>query len=156
MKELNNPEFDFLKPTSGLFGYFTSFVDSYMKIIEADKRQKVVEVIKELYDSRLSILDRCVHRVEWSHEEQKKKQNEADEGIGERLAFLQIDWHDFVVVETIDFEAEKTEETDKKGDKISEENKGEDVDAQGADMDVDMDMDMDVDMVSALCTGVPM
>lgn len=33
MREQRNPQFDFLKPTHMLFSYFTSLVDSYMKVI---------------------------------------------------------------------------------------------------------------------------
>ena len=33
---------------------------------------------------------------------------EADEQERERVAYAQIDWHDFVIVETVDFQAHET------------------------------------------------
>jgi splicing factor 3A subunit 1 len=32
-REQRNPQFDFLKPTHGLFGYFTQLVESYSKVL---------------------------------------------------------------------------------------------------------------------------
>lgn len=36
-RESRNPQFDFLKPTHALFGYFTSLVDSYTKCLMPNK-----------------------------------------------------------------------------------------------------------------------
>ena len=50
---------------------------------------------------RLSILDTCVHRLEWKRmEEERKLKEQGEEDINDlqRSAFFQIDWHDFVVV----------------------------------------------------------
>lgn len=32
-REARNPQFDFLKPTHGLFGYFTQLVEAYSKVL---------------------------------------------------------------------------------------------------------------------------
>ena len=49
------------------------------------------------------ILSRCQNRFEWDHAEiaRKKAQKEAEDR--EHAAYHAIDWHDFVIVETIDF-----------------------------------------------------
>merc|ERR1712217_399178 len=66
-RESRNPQFDFLKPTHALFGYFTSLVDAYTKCLMPNKE-----------------------------EEEKEEKDQ----------MAMIDWHDFVVVETIEFTAE--------------------------------------------------
>ena len=147
LRELSNPEFDFLKPSSGLFSYFSAFVDSYSKILEPEKRKEVTRALNVLYGDRLKVLDRCVHRVEWNQEQLKHEESKANDTAGERVAFLQIDWHDFVVVETIQFEEEKDHILDKKEDKPLDKGEAEEKANGGVDIDVDMDMDMDVDMV---------
>jgi len=39
-REQNNPLFEFLKPTSPMFSYFTSLVDAYTKILQPTAQQK--------------------------------------------------------------------------------------------------------------------
>ena len=52
-------------------------------------------------------LDECVYRLKW--DERAKKLQEDDADIAARQhAMANVDWHDFVVVATIDFEADQT------------------------------------------------
>ena len=51
------------------------------------------------------VLKRCLHRLEWDRTQQRIKQEEEDRLEEERQAQGQIDWHDFVVAETIEFDA---------------------------------------------------
>ena len=44
-RESRNPQFDFLKPTHALFGYFTSLVDAYTKCLMPNKEE--VEKLKK-------------------------------------------------------------------------------------------------------------
>ncbi|GMF44817.1 unnamed protein product [Phytophthora fragariaefolia] len=83
----------------------------------------------------MKVLDRCVHRMEWQRTEQERKDKEAAESDAERRALAQIDWHDFVVVETITFD-----DDDDLGASVAA---GE-ADAKGSD-DEDMDMEDDDD-----------
>lgn len=43
------------------------------------------------------------YRVEWTKHEDRIRAREKEAIEKERLAYAQIDWHDFVVVETVDF-----------------------------------------------------
>ncbi|CAH0480630.1 unnamed protein product [Peronospora belbahrii] len=100
-REQRNPQFDFLKPTHPLFAYFTALVESYTLVLaKQDAQMKRIEEGM----SRMQVLDRCVHRMEWQRTEQERKDKEAAESDAERRALAQIDWHDFVVVETINFD----------------------------------------------------
>merc|ERR1719356_1352616 len=89
-RESRNPQFDFLKPTHALFGYFTSLVDAYTKCLMPNKDD--IENLTKFAESPQDILDKAMSRFAW--DEQEKDQ------------MAQIDWHDFVVVETIEFTAE--------------------------------------------------
>ena len=60
--------------------------------------------------SRAGILARCLQRMEWDKAQEAAAQQEADERERERMAMLSIDWHEFVVVETIDFFEDEDEE----------------------------------------------
>ncbi|KAL4110043.1 hypothetical protein PRIC1_001736 [Phytophthora ramorum] len=131
-REQRNPQFDFLKPTHPLFAYFTALVESYTLVLaKQDTQMKRIEEGVE----RMMVLDRCVHRMEWQRTEQERKDKEAAESDAERRALAQIDWHDFVVVETITFE-----DNDDLG---ASEAAGE-REAKGSD-DEDMDMEEDDD-----------
>ncbi|KAF0701425.1 hypothetical protein As57867_008097, partial [Aphanomyces stellatus] len=109
-REQRNPQFDFLKPTHPLFAYFTFLVESYAKILTAKAQENkkmsgnvLIEALEAGMD-RMQVLDRCVHKHEWMRREEEDKQKEAMETDAEKLAYQQIDWHDFVVVETITFD----------------------------------------------------
>jgi splicing factor 3A subunit 1 len=100
-RELRNPQFDFLKPSHFLFSYFTSLVDAYAKILRppADSLEK----IKQRTD-KMTALEQAVNRWGWTRAEEERKKRESAEADAERIAFQSIDWFDFVVVETIDFD----------------------------------------------------
>lgn len=55
------------------------------------------------------VLKRCLHRLEWDRTQQRIKQEEEDRLEEERQAMGSIDWHDFVVAETIEFDAGEEE-----------------------------------------------
>lgn len=100
-REHRNPQFDFLKHTHAYFGYFTALVESYAKILKKDKT--VFARLKADALSRDHILRRCVHRMNFQRKEEERRKAEEEEEDADRVAFQSIDWHDFVVVETIDF-----------------------------------------------------
>lgn len=56
------------------------------------------------------MLERCLKRLEWEQAREREAKEAADEAERERVAMAQIDWHDFVIVETIDFYDDEDEE----------------------------------------------
>lgn len=101
-KEQRNPMFDFLKPQHSQFNYFTRLVDQYTKILLPPK--DLVERLREEIENPLGILKSLAYRVEWERVQQKERAEENEMAEKERVAYAQIDWHDFVVVETVDYQ----------------------------------------------------
>merc|ERR1712125_63892 len=67
-RESRNPQFDFLKPTHALFGYFTSLVDAYTKCLMPSKDE--VEKLKKRSTSGGEILDQAMLRYYWDEQEE--------------------------------------------------------------------------------------
>ena len=102
-REYQNPEFAFLKPAHPLFTYFTSLADSYSEILMPENKQEMEEVLDVEVDYRKA-LERSLKRSEWDATQLKNRKDNEEKKRMEREAMEAIDWHDFVVVETIDFE----------------------------------------------------
>ncbi|KAK9807061.1 hypothetical protein WJX72_012308 [[Myrmecia] bisecta] len=100
-REHANPQFNFLKPTHSLFGFFTALCDAYSKVLMPPKG--TMERLQRDTSDRTIILERCLRRLEWERVKEREQKAAADQAEAERLAMQSIDWHDFVVVETIDF-----------------------------------------------------
>jgi len=103
-RESRNPQFDFLKPTHALFGYFTSLVDAYTKCLMPNKDE--IDKLTKFAESPQDILDKAMSRFAWDEQEEEKRAHREEEEKEEKDQMAQIDWHDFVVVETIEFTAE--------------------------------------------------
>merc|ERR1719162_1026030 len=101
---LRDPQFDFLKPTHALFGYFTSLVDAYTKCLMPNKDE--VEKLKKCGASGADILDRAMTRYYWDEQEEAQRRSREEEDKMEKEQMQMIDWHEFVVVETIEFTEE--------------------------------------------------
>ena len=108
-KQAGNYQFDFLRPQHSLHQYFSRLVDQYTDLIQAPtvdggrrQRGRLSELDLNI-KNRFHVLGRARQRAEWVkyQEQQKQKKEEAEEK--ERLEYAQIDWHDFVVVETVTF-----------------------------------------------------
>jgi splicing factor 3A subunit 1 len=100
-REQKNRMFDFLKPTHLLFGYFTSLVDVYAKIVHPSENLKARVQQRQ---QRQFVLETCVHRWSWSHAETERKLSTQNQDDAERIAFQNVDWNDFAVVEVINFD----------------------------------------------------
>lgn len=100
-REQRNYQFDFLRPQHSLFQYFTRLVEQYTKILlpPGDISERLEKDIVDPW----KVLERIQYRVEWQKYQEREKRKEEDEKERERIAFAQIDWHDFVVVETVNF-----------------------------------------------------
>mmetsp|Transcript_38876 Transcript_38876/g.91526 ORF Transcript_38876/g.91526 Transcript_38876/m.91526 type:complete len:705 (-) Transcript_38876:79-2193(-) len=103
-RESRNPQFDFLKPTHALFGYFTSLVDAYTKCLMPNKDE--VEKLSKLANAPLDILDKASARFAWDEQEEAMREGREEEERQEKEQMQMIDWHDFTVVETIEFTKE--------------------------------------------------
>lgn len=101
-KEQRNPMFDFLKPQHSHFNYFTRLVDQYTKILLPPK--DLLDKMRKEINNPFGILKNVAYRVEWERVQQRERAQEDEMAEKERVAYAQIDWHDFVVVETVDYQ----------------------------------------------------
>ncbi|XP_073486988.1 splicing factor 3A subunit 1 isoform X2 [Aquarana catesbeiana] len=101
-KEQRNYQFDFLRPQHSLFNYFTKLVEQYTKILIPPKGLLIK--LKKEAENPTEVLDQVRYRVEWAKFQERERKKEEEEKERERVAYAQIDWHDFVVVETVDFQ----------------------------------------------------
>ena len=101
-REQRNYQFDFLRPQHGLFNYFTQLIEQFAKIHTPPKNISQM-LNKELENPKL-ILDKVRYRVEWTKIQEAVKRREEEEAEKERIQYAQIDWHDFVIVETVDYQ----------------------------------------------------
>lgn len=100
-REVNNPQFHFLRPTHSLFTFFTALADAYSKVLMPSKG--LTEKMKKSVSDMTTVLERCLHRLEWERSQDLERQKAEDEIEQERVQMAMIDWHEFVVVETIEF-----------------------------------------------------
>ncbi len=98
-REQKNAQFDFLKPNNPFNPFFLGLVDSYTRCALAGKG--ISEKLMSDYGDKQDLLDRLIIQHEWEVEEAKKQKSKE-----EKEEQVTIDWHDFVVVETITFEDE--------------------------------------------------
>ena len=108
-KESRNYQFDFLRPQHSLYQFFSRLVDQYMELLQAatvdgGKAQKTrIQELQHNTDDRYHVLGRARQRAKWVKFQEQQKQKKVEEEEKERLEYAQIDWHDFVVVETVLF-----------------------------------------------------
>ncbi|CAM8892247.1 unnamed protein product [Rhodiola kirilowii] len=107
-REINNPQFHFLKPTHSMFMFFTALADAYSKVLMPPKN--LTEKLKSSSKDLTTVLERCLHRLEWERSQEQARQKIEDEMEQERIQMAMIDWHDFAVVETIDFADDEDED----------------------------------------------
>ncbi len=107
-REARNFQFDFLRPQHSLYNFFQRLVDQYTILLQTGPEgQKVeqarIQALQANKQDRLRVLAFAKKRSEYMkwQESQKQQKEEAEEA--EKIAYAQIDWHDFVVVETVLF-----------------------------------------------------
>ncbi|THH03808.1 hypothetical protein EW145_g5995, partial [Phellinidium pouzarii] len=102
-REARNYEFEFLRPTHSLFSVFNSLVEQYSKVLLPSKDMlEKLECGKE-ESAKWRMLETSKQHAEWQRlkrEKEKKKQSDKE---AERIAFAEIDWHDYAIVQTIEF-----------------------------------------------------
>lgn len=108
-KEARNYQFDFLRPQHSLYQYFSRLVDQYTDLLQAPTVEggklhaARLKDLKANAADKFHMLGRAKDRAEWVKYQQQQKQKKEEEEEKERLEYQQIDWHDFVVVETVLF-----------------------------------------------------
>merc|ERR1740138_583563 len=81
-RESRNPQFDFLKPTHALFGYFTSLVDAYTKCLMPNKDE--VEKLKKCSSQPMELMDKAMGRFAWDEREEAQRASKAEEEKDEK------------------------------------------------------------------------
>ncbi|RZC71378.1 hypothetical protein C5167_034675 [Papaver somniferum] len=107
-REINNYQFHFLKPTHSMFMFFTALADAYSKVLMPPKG--LTEKLRNSVVDMTTVLERCLHRLEWERSQEQARLKAEDEIEQERMQMAMIDWHDFVVVEAIDFVDDEDED----------------------------------------------
>lgn len=102
-REQKNYEFDFLRPQHTLFPYFAKLIEQYTKILIPPAN--ILQQLKdELNENRIKqLLNDVDYHAKWLKYEEDQKRLENEKAEKERLAYQNIDWHDFTVVECIEY-----------------------------------------------------
>lgn len=110
-RETGNYQFDFLRPQHSLHNFFQRLVDQYTTLLRAGgidgeggklQQQRIQELEANVKD-KFHVLARAKERAEWFKYQDEQKQKKEEEIEKEKMSYAQIDWHDFVVVETVLF-----------------------------------------------------
>ncbi|CAH1099665.1 unnamed protein product [Psylliodes chrysocephalus] len=101
-REQRNFQFDFLRPQHSLFQYFTKLLEQYTKVLIPPKSMQ--QRLRDEAKSAKAVLEQVKYRAEWLRYQEQQKAKEEEILERERVAYAQIDWHDFVVVETVDYQ----------------------------------------------------
>lgn len=106
-REQRNYQFDFLRPQHSLFQYFTKLLEQYTKILIPPKdlmSKLVVDTPETGRAVQNALLDNVKYRANYFKYQDTQRRREEDKLERERVAYAQIDWHDFVVVEVVDYQ----------------------------------------------------
>lgn len=105
-REQRNYQFDFLRPQHSLFQYFTKLLEQYTKILipPKDLLNRLKNESQPGRSSMNSVLEQVKYRANWLRHQEAQRRREEERVERERVAYAQIDWHDFVVVEVVDYQ----------------------------------------------------
>jgi splicing factor 3A subunit 1 len=110
-RETGNYQFDFLRPNHSLHNFFQRLIDQYTALLRAGgidgeggrmQQERIRELEHNIRD-KFHVLTRAKQRAEWFKFQDEQKQKKEEEAEKEKMSYAQIDWHDFVVVETVLF-----------------------------------------------------
>jgi len=109
-REWRNPAFAFLQPRHGHFAYFSALVDAYRRVLGlwTSSNASDDDGVKAMANNVDHCLQLAAYRSEYERYQEEQKRKHDEEGVLSGAA--QIDWHDFVVVETIEFAADEVVE----------------------------------------------
>ena len=98
-----------IRDRHSLYNFFSRLVDQYSALLNganiedgAPQKKRIAELEHNVKD-KYHTLERARLRAEWKKYQEAQKVRKEELEQAEKLAFAQIDWHDFVVVGTIDF-----------------------------------------------------
>lgn len=109
-REAGNFQFDFLRPQHTLYQFFSRLVDQYTDLLTGGSvdggrpQKKRITSLEQNVKDRFQVLDRAKKRAEWVKYQEAQKVAKEEQQEKERVEYAQIDWHDFVVVETVMFD----------------------------------------------------
>eukprot|EP00029_Vermamoeba_vermiformis_P002759 TRINITY_DN1312_c0_g1_i2.p1 TRINITY_DN1312_c0_g1~~TRINITY_DN1312_c0_g1_i2.p1 ORF type:complete len:484 (+),score=164.67 TRINITY_DN1312_c0_g1_i2:680-2131(+) len=129
-REMKNPQFAFLQPNHYLHTYFNKLVESYTKVILPPR--DMIDKLEMSIADKQTTLDRVMKKVNWERAQLKSEEDMLAEEEKERSLMAAIDWHEFTLVATIDYEDEPTPAAGAST-------------AADDEMDVEMDTEMEVD-----------
>jgi len=156
-REQRNYQFEFLRPNHSLNNYFNKLYEQYTKILIPSK--KLFQNLDTNMHDKYTVLDRALKRVEYKTYQEEQKKKEEEKADAEKIAYASIDWHDFVIVDTIEFtEADEAMDlpppmslselqhmslVQKKANLISTNEMVKKEEDQAGDMDMDEEMEVD-------------
>lgn len=100
-REARNVQFDFLQPNHSLYTLFNSYIRQYKRILTPDSY--VMQMVDRGITNKYDVLKSARLRAEWTSFKEEKDKKALEQSEKERIAYAEIDWHDFTVVETIEF-----------------------------------------------------
>ena len=109
-RQAGNFQFDFLRPQHSLHQFFSRLVDQYTELINLRQIEDGIALKKRVEDLKLDkgdkfrVLERAKKRADWVRFQQEQKQKQDKEAEAEKVAYAEIDWHDFDVAGTIEFD----------------------------------------------------
>ncbi|KAI0262914.1 Pre-mRNA splicing factor PRP21 like protein-domain-containing protein [Gloeopeniophorella convolvens] len=105
VREGRNYQFDFLKPTHSLFGYFNRLIEQYTKVL-MPTRETLAKLNERSEDgAKWKMLEEARAHAKWERTKREQEKKREDDREAERIAFAEIDWHDYAIVQTIEFTA---------------------------------------------------
>lgn len=107
-REARNYQFDFLRPQHSLYNFFSHLVDQYTALLqtgpEGQKAEQArITILQANVQFQFRVFELAKKRSEFVKWQETQKQKQEEEEEAEKMAYAQIDWHDFVVVETVLF-----------------------------------------------------
>lgn len=100
-RECRNPQFDFLKSSHHLHGYFSKLITQYSHIMNIPS--SYIERLTTYAHDKQTILQTALQRSAYLFNMKQKEKEEKQSIEKEKKLFQSIDWQDFTIVETIHF-----------------------------------------------------
>jgi splicing factor 3A subunit 1 len=100
-KEAGNVQFDFLRPENSLHKLFLSIVDQYTRVLIPSRSQR--EFLESYARRKYDIIDSALQRTEYERYVRAQQATQQEQAAEDALAYAQVDWNDFTVVEAVDF-----------------------------------------------------
>ncbi|KIM48855.1 hypothetical protein M413DRAFT_15132 [Hebeloma cylindrosporum] len=90
-REGRNYQFDFLRPTHSLFGYFNRLVEQYTKVIQPNKQ--MLEQLKERTQegAKWSLLENARKHAKWERNKREREQKRQDDQEADRCAVQEVE-----------------------------------------------------------------